>query len=40
MKNGIEVIKAENILELPRLSKGKKVIPVKKGDLIVKIFEE
>ena len=40
MKNGIEVIKTEDVLELPRLSKGKKLIPVKKGDLIVKLFEE
>ena len=40
MKNGIESVNASDILELPRLSKGRKIVPVKKGDVIVELFEK
>lgn len=39
LKNSIEEISLENVLELPRLSKGKKLIPVRKGEVIIDIKE-
>lgn len=39
LKTNVEIIDVENVVELPRLSKGKKLIPVKKGDVIIDIKE-
>mgnify|MGYP000878048999 CR=1 FL=1 len=39
MKNGIEQINIEDVILLPRLSKGKKLIGVRKGDNIIDIKE-
>lgn len=39
MKNGIEQINIEEVPVLPRLSKGKKLIGVRKGDVIIDIKE-
>ena len=38
-KDGIEKIDCDDIVELPRLSKGKKTIPVRKGNVLVELFE-
>ena len=37
LKNSIETIAIEEVPELPRLSKGKKLIPVRKGEQIIDI---
>jgi DNA gyrase subunit A len=39
LKNNSETIKIEDVIELPRLSKGRKLIPVKKGELIIDVKE-
>lgn len=39
MKNSIEIIDIEDVVELPRLSKGKKLLPVSKGNMIIDIKE-
>lgn len=40
LKNSVEVIDIENVTELPRLSKGKKLIPVRKGEHIIDIKKD
>lgn len=39
LKSSIEQINIEDVIELPRLSKGKKLIPVRKGENIIDIKE-
>jgi DNA gyrase subunit A len=39
LKNSIEEIDVENVIELPRLSKGRKLIGVRKGEVIIDIKE-
>jgi DNA gyrase subunit A len=39
LKSSIEDINIEEVLELPRLSKGKKILPVRKGENIIDIKE-
>lgn len=39
LKSSIEDINIEDVMELPRLSKGRKLIPVKKGENIIDIKE-
>jgi len=39
LKNTVEEIKLQDVIELPRLSKGKKLIPVRKGEVIIDIKE-
>lgn len=39
LKSSIEDINIENVMELPRLSKGRKLIGVRKGDVIIDIKE-
>lgn len=39
LKNSIEEIKLDEVVELPRLSKGRKLIPVRKGEVIIDIEE-
>lgn len=39
MTSSVEEINIEDVLELPRLSKGKKLIPVRKGERIIDIKE-
>lgn len=38
-KDNIEKLDCEDIVELPRLSKGKKTIPVRKGNVLVELFD-
>lgn len=38
-KDSLESIDCEDIVELPRLSKGKKTIPVRKGNVLIELFE-
>ena len=40
MKKGYESLDMKDVLELPRLSKGKKIIPVVKGDNIVELMDK
>ena len=40
MKSGLTELNIDDVIELPRLSKGKKLIPVKKGDVIVELMEK
>lgn len=40
MKNGMEMIDMNDVLELPRLSKGKKLVKVPKGETIIDIKEK
>jgi len=39
LKNSVEEIDIESVPELPRLSKGRKLIPVRKGEVIIDIKE-
>jgi hypothetical protein len=39
LKTSVEDISIEEVLELPRLSKGRKLIPVRKGEVIIDIKE-
>lgn len=39
LKNTVEEIKIEDVMELPRLSKGRKLIGVRKGEVIIDIKE-
>ena len=38
-KDSLETVNCEDIVELPRLSKGKKTIPVRKGNVLIELFE-
>lgn len=40
LKNSIETIEIKDVTELPRLSKGKKLIPVRKGEIIIDVKEQ
>lgn len=40
MSSSIEEIRLEEVPELPRLSKGKKLVPVRKGEMIIDIKED
>jgi DNA gyrase/topoisomerase IV subunit A len=40
LKNSIEEIKIDDVTELPRLSKGRKLIPVRKGEVIIDVKEK
>ena len=37
LKNSVEIIKINDVIELPRLSKGRKLIPVKRGEVIIDV---
>jgi hypothetical protein len=39
LKTSVEDISIDEVLELPRLSKGRKLIPVRKGEVIIDIKE-